>query len=74
VLIDSGSTHNFVDVHLAALLGIQPKGQDAIKVRIANGQKVTSLGKSSHTPLKFQGIEFVVQLYVLPLADLVLGI
>jgi hypothetical protein len=42
VLIDLGSTHNFVDVHLANLLGIQPKGQAAIKVWIANGQEVTS--------------------------------
>lgn len=74
VLIDSGSTHNFVDVHLANLLGIQPKGQEAIKVRIANGQEVTSSGKSSVTTLKLQGTDFGV--YVIPLAgcDLVLGI
>jgi hypothetical protein len=76
VLIDLGSTHNFVDVHLANLLGIQPKGQAAIKVWIANGQEVTSWGKSSVTTLKLQGIEFEVELYVIPLAgcDLVLGI
>jgi hypothetical protein len=32
ILIDSGSTHNFVDTKLAATLGIRPVEQDGIKV------------------------------------------
>jgi hypothetical protein len=44
ILIDSGSTHNFVDTKLASALGIQPTGQDKIKVKIANGQEFASAG------------------------------
>jgi len=32
ILIDSGSTHNFVDAKLAATLGIQPQPQEGIQV------------------------------------------
>lgn len=44
ILIDSGSTHNFVDSQLAKLLGVQVKGSNTIKVRVANGQEITSPG------------------------------
>jgi hypothetical protein len=45
-------------------------------VRIANGQEVTSPGKCSDLSLRMQGTEFVVGLYILPMAgcDVVLGI
>jgi hypothetical protein len=76
VLIDSRSTNNFLYVNLDALLGIKPNGQEAIKVRIANGQEVISPGKSSNISLRLQGTKFLVDLCVLPLAgcDVVLGI
>jgi len=32
ILLDSGSTHNFVDTKLASTRGIRPAGQDGIKV------------------------------------------
>jgi len=76
VLIDSGSTHNFLDENFAAVLGVKPKGQEAIKVKIANGQEVHSPGKCGELALKMQGTEVLVELYILPLAgcDVVLGI
>jgi hypothetical protein len=76
VLIDSGSTHNFLDENFAAVLGVKPKGQEAIKVKIANGQEVHSPSKCRELALKMQGTEFLVELYILPLAgcDVVLGI
>jgi len=58
ILIDSGSTHNFMDAKLAAALGIQPVGQDGIKVKIANGQEVASLGKSREAEVKMEGYIF----------------
>jgi hypothetical protein len=69
VLVDSGSTHNFLDEKLATLLGVKPEGQGAIKVKVANGRKVHSPGKSSDLVLKMQGTEFIVELYILPLQD-----
>lgn len=37
ILIESGSTHNFVDTHLARMLGIQVQHGRTIKVKVANG-------------------------------------
>jgi hypothetical protein len=37
ILIDSGSTHNFVDAQLAKMLGIQVQNGRTIKVKVANG-------------------------------------
>jgi len=44
ILIDFGSTHNFIDIKLAGTLEIQPMGQDGIKVQIADGQEIASPG------------------------------
>jgi hypothetical protein len=38
VLIDSGSTHNFLDVRIVTMLGLQPMTHDGVKVRVANGR------------------------------------
>jgi hypothetical protein len=38
ILIDSGSTHNFVDEQVAKLIGLKSTSKNVIKVRIANGQ------------------------------------
>jgi len=76
ILIDSGSTHNFVDTKLAAALGIQPSGKDGIKVKIANGQEVASQGRSREVEVKMQGHLFRTEFFILSLAgcDAVLGI
>lgn len=76
ILIDSGSTHNFGDTELATLLGILPKDEGAINVRVVNGQEVVSLSRSRDVNIKMAGSMFQVDLYVLPLAgcDVVLGI
>ena len=37
ILIDSGSTHNFVDEHVVKMMGLSSTNRDVIKVRIANG-------------------------------------
>jgi len=76
ILIDSGSTHNFVDAKLAATLGIQPQPQEGIRVQVANGQEVVSPGRSREVEIKMQGSVFRSSLFILPLAgcDVVLGI
>jgi hypothetical protein len=76
MLIDSSSTHNFVDAKLAKVLGIVSTSGDAIKVRIANDQIISSPGKSQDVTLKMQGNLFKMDLYILPLAscDIFLGI
>jgi hypothetical protein len=76
ILIDLGSTHNFVDAKLAEVLGIVSTSRDAIKVRIANSQIISSLGKNHDVTVKMQGNLFKMDLYILPLAGcgIVLGI
>jgi hypothetical protein len=76
VLIDSGSTHNFVDSKLAVSLGIHPQLYDGIKVQIANGQEMASPECSREVEVKLQGIVVKKDLFILPLAgcDAVLGI
>jgi hypothetical protein len=76
ILIDSGSTHNFLDSKLAALLGLMPKSEEVIRVKVANGQEIVSSGRNDGVPLKLQGTQFHIDFFVLPLAgcDVVLGI
>jgi len=76
ILIDSDSTHNFIDTKLAATLGIRPLVQDAIRVKIANGEEITSPGCCKEVEVKIQGSSFCTDLFILPLVgcDAVLGI
>lgn len=55
ILIDLGSAHNFLDSKLAALLGVKPKSEEVIRVKVANGQKIVSSGRSEGVPLKLRG-------------------
>jgi hypothetical protein len=76
ILIDSGSTHNFVDTKLVATLGMHPMGHDKIKVQIANEQEIVSPGRSREVELRMQGYAFKTDLFIVLLAgcDAVLGI
>jgi hypothetical protein len=58
ILIDSGSTHNFVHTKLAATLGIRPVVQDPIRAKIANGAEIPSPGCCQEVELKIQGYSF----------------
>jgi hypothetical protein len=76
ILIDSGSTHNFLDVKFATSLGFKPLQGDVISVRVANGQKVSSPGSCKAVSVKLQGFSFQTNLFILLVAgcDMVLGI
>jgi len=76
ILIDSGSTHNFLDVKFAASLGFKPLQGEEISVRVANGQKVFSPGSCKAVSIKLQGFSFQTDLFILSLVgcDMVLGI
>jgi hypothetical protein len=45
IIIDSGSTHNFLDTKILATLGFQPIDQDSITAVVPNRQEVASPGK-----------------------------
>ncbi|XP_060170844.1 uncharacterized protein LOC132601798 [Lycium barbarum] len=76
VLVDSGATHNFMDITIARRLGMKIETIPAFSVAIANGNKVYSKFMSRKVEWKMQGVDFMADMLVIPLggADVVLGI
>ena len=76
VLIDSGSTHNFMDKRIADLLGckLQPTGRT--KVYVADGSMIGVCGKIEKFKWQFQGHHFQADSIVIALGchDIVLGV
>ncbi|CAL1391412.1 unnamed protein product [Linum trigynum] len=76
VLIDSGSTHNFINNKTAEALHLPGSSVVPFNVRIANGAPLKCDGRHDDVMLNIQGTKFPVTLYAIPLAgfDIVLGI
>jgi hypothetical protein len=76
VLIDSGSTHNFLSEKIARLLRLLVVPMKSFVVRIANGERLFCQGRFDEVQVNVQDIQFSLTLYSLPLIGLhmVLGI
>lgn len=76
VLIDSGSTHNFISDRLASMLRFLVVPTETFTVRIANGKRLKCQGRFDKVVVNIQGTEFYLTPFSLPLSglDLVLGI
>jgi len=76
ILIDSGSTHNFLDDKLARKLGCKLEHVPAQSVTIAGGNKLQCHYICKDFKWWLHGTEFRSEVYLLPLGscDLVLGI
>jgi len=74
--VDTGSTHTFIHDDLARKLGLPLTHRPGLSVKVANGERVTSLGVCCATPLQIGKDTFVVDCFALSLDgfDLVLGI
>ncbi|KAJ0046419.1 hypothetical protein Pint_05639 [Pistacia integerrima] len=75
VLVDGGSTPNFIQERLATYLGLTISTSPNFHVMIGNGDTMCCVGVCSRVPLLLDGHWFVVDLYVLPIrgAGVVLG-
>ncbi|KAF8389533.1 hypothetical protein HHK36_024048 [Tetracentron sinense] len=75
ILIDSGSTHNFIDSACVSQAGCPIQTGEDINVMVANGDKLASKGKCTNLTIKFQNMEITTDFFVLPLGgcDVVLG-
>ena len=75
ILIDTNSTHNFLDVGLCLSLKLAIDPALAFDVKIANGATMRTLGACQDLQVQVQGHDFCTDLNVLPLGgcDLVLG-
>ncbi|KAF5462657.1 hypothetical protein F2P56_018645 [Juglans regia] len=76
ILIDSGSTHNFIDPSVIKKAKVPVNSDRIIKVRVANGETVMSEGSCASLRVRIQGNVFVTEAFVLVLVgcDMVLGV
>lgn len=76
VLIDSGSTHNFINENVARLLQLPAVPTEPFNVKVANGDPLKCQGRFENVQVLLQGIPFTLTLYSLPLIGLnmVLGV
>jgi putative ubiquitin-RnfH superfamily antitoxin RatB of RatAB toxin-antitoxin module len=75
-LLDSGSSHNFIDIDMACRVGIMIRPSSGLSVAVANGERFASPGKTTAQTVFIGGEAFHINLYALPLGeyDMVLGI
>ena len=76
VLIDSGSTHNFIDSKITELLGCKVREAGRAKVAVADGTKINVSGRIDNFKWNFHGTQFMTDFMVIPLGghDIVLGV
>ncbi|XP_035543565.1 uncharacterized protein LOC118347658 [Juglans regia] len=76
ILVDSRSSHNFVESTLITRLKLPIDASSNLNVRVANGQSLRSGGVCKEVRLKVQGMVFQPSLHLLNPAgcDIVLGI
>ena len=75
ILVDSRSTHNFIDASLIPSLQIPVDESQILEVKVANRETIKKKGLCKDVPMFIHGQVFMIQLHVLPLGgcDLVLG-
>ena len=69
ILIDNGSTHNFLDVSSWSSLKLPLSTQESFTVKVANGEVLRTQGACHEVNLKIQGQDLQVDLNVLSLGD-----
>jgi hypothetical protein len=74
-LIDTGSTHSFIGEAAAQRTGLPIVPRPWLTATVANGERISCPGVICQAPIFIDGMEFRVDLFVMPLAgcDLVLG-
>jgi len=71
-----GSTHNFIQDTMLTRLGLSPCDTTPLKVMVGNGQYLHCNQICTEVPIVIQGVEFIIDLHVLPLCgtNIVLGV
>ena len=67
ILLDTGSSHNFLDFVLVRTLQLAMDTTRILKVRVANGDLIRTKGECKDLLIKMQGKDFLVHLHVLTL-------
>ncbi|CAA0833223.1 Unknown protein, partial [Striga hermonthica] len=76
VLIDNGSSHNFINSSLSDKLNLHVTEGEPFEVRVANGERLKCSKFYRGVSIKMQGVTLKADLYALPLVgpDVVLGV
>ena len=76
VLIDGGSTHNFIDQAIVSKFGLPVIRDRKFEVMVANREKIECVGQCRSLILTIQGYSVTADYYILPVAacQLVLGV
>ncbi|KAK4390037.1 hypothetical protein Sango_2067000 [Sesamum angolense] len=76
ILIDTGSTHNFLDLETAKRLGCKLDSTEPFPMTVANVNKMYSSFACKNFGWKMQGVPFTVDMMILPLGgcEVVLGV
>jgi hypothetical protein len=76
ILIDSGSTYNFLDPTFLAKVNLPIISTPRLQVKIANGDTIQCFGRVPHVSLKVQGHPIQAEFYLISLGgcDMVLEV
>lgn len=76
ILIDSGSTHNFIQERVAKKLGLKFTPAIAFKVTVGNGEELACASMCPNVTILLGSHSFQVDLYVFPISgvEMVLGV
>ncbi|KAI9153745.1 hypothetical protein LWI28_015902 [Acer negundo] len=75
MLVDSGSSHNFINVNIVRKIGLRGTVIEPFDVKVANGEKLKCEEVVHEVKMNVQGVRIVADLHVLSLVgvDMVLG-
>jgi hypothetical protein len=65
-LLDSGSSHSFIDVDMARRVVVRLQPSAGLSVSVANGDHIASLGKALAQTVLIGWEPFDIDLYALP--------
>lgn len=76
MLLDTGSTHNFIDPRVAQRTGLVINPEPPSNVTIAGGDRLQSEGLCKSVHIKCQGAEIVADFRILPIGgcQMMLGV
>lgn len=74
VLVDSGSTHNFVSWYVVNEFGLTTETTASLRAGIASGLKLLSSRKCLDLDILIQGYNFKTDFHIIPLNDYDLGL
>ena len=76
ILIDGGSTHNFLQQELVTTLSLQPQTTSTLRVTVGNGEELQCNQVCPEVAVHIQAHTFLVDFHILPIcgADVVLGV